>query len=150
MPFDPNKPVNGALITAAELRAQLNALKALIDAFAGGVPGPQGPPGPAGPSGPPGPPGDPGPEGPAGPQGEQGPQGPQGDPGGPQGPPGDPGPQGPPGEVTFADLDNAIQGTSNNTNGVGFFNGSFSDPPTAGECQVLADKMNEVIQALRR
>ena len=122
MPFDPNKPVNGALITAAELRAQLNALKALIDALPGGAPGPPGPPGPAGPSGPPGPPG------------EQGPEGPQGS----------------PGEVTFADLNNAIQGTSNNTNNVDFFYGGFSDPPTQGECQALADKMNELIQAMRR
>ncbi|MEO7317952.1 MAG: hypothetical protein ABIZ56_03075 [Chthoniobacteraceae bacterium] len=32
MPFDPSKPVDASLVTAAELRAQFNALKALIDA----------------------------------------------------------------------------------------------------------------------
>jgi hypothetical protein len=32
MPFDSTKPVNGTLIDADELRNQLNALKALIDA----------------------------------------------------------------------------------------------------------------------
>lgn len=31
MPFDPTKPVNASPIVAAELRDQLNALKALID-----------------------------------------------------------------------------------------------------------------------
>jgi hypothetical protein len=52
--------------------------------------------------------------------------------------------------VTFADLNGAIQGTSNSTNGVDFFNGSFSDPPTAAECQALANKVNEMLQAQRR
>ena len=32
MPFDPTKPVNNSPVVAAELRDQLNALKALIDA----------------------------------------------------------------------------------------------------------------------
>jgi hypothetical protein len=86
------------------------------------------------PAGPPGPPGPTGPQGASGPQGEQGPEG----------------PQGPPGEVTFADLNGAIAGTSNSTNGVDFFNGSFSDPPTAAECQALANKVNEMLQAQRR
>lgn len=71
-------------------------------------------------------------------------------PAGPPGPQGPEGPQGPPGEVTFADLNGAIGGTSNNSNGVDFFNGTFSDPPTSGECQAMADKMNELIGALRR
>ena len=31
MPFDPTKPANNAPISSAELRAQLTALKALID-----------------------------------------------------------------------------------------------------------------------
>ena len=31
MPFDPTKPVNGTIVDADFLRAQLNALKALID-----------------------------------------------------------------------------------------------------------------------
>ena len=42
MPFDPTKPANGSPISAAELRNQFNALKALIDAIT--------PPGPAGPT----------------------------------------------------------------------------------------------------
>jgi hypothetical protein len=33
VPFDPTKPIDGALIAAAELRAQFNGLKALIDAL---------------------------------------------------------------------------------------------------------------------
>jgi hypothetical protein len=32
MPFNPNLPVEGTPVDAAEMRAQLNALKALIDA----------------------------------------------------------------------------------------------------------------------
>ena len=34
MPFDPTKPVNGAAVLSAELRAQFISLKALIDAQA--------------------------------------------------------------------------------------------------------------------
>jgi hypothetical protein len=47
-------------------------------------------------------------------------------------------------------LGNAINGTSNNSNGVDFANVTFSDPPTQTECQLLADKMNELIGAWRR
>jgi hypothetical protein len=36
MSFDPNLPLNGSLIRAAELRGQLNGLKELIDAGGGG------------------------------------------------------------------------------------------------------------------
>jgi hypothetical protein len=128
MPFDPNVPQPNTPVDADQMRNQLNGLRALIDAGPAGPPGPPGPPGPAGPQGVAGPPG------PQGPQGEQGPEG----------------PQGVPGEVTFADLNNAIQGTSNSTNSVDFFNGTFSDPPTAAECQALVDKVNLMLQAQRR
>ena len=43
MAFDPNLPPDGAFATAAALRAQLNGLKALIDAVPAGPPGPVGP-----------------------------------------------------------------------------------------------------------
>jgi hypothetical protein len=33
MPFDPNLPADNSLVVAAELRSQLNALKALLDAL---------------------------------------------------------------------------------------------------------------------
>ena len=39
MPFDPTKPANGAEIIALELRDQLNALKALVDAQAAQIAG---------------------------------------------------------------------------------------------------------------
>ena len=103
MSFDPNAPAQGAPNSSAQMRAQLNALKALIDA---GIPGPQGESGPEGPEGPPGPAG--GPEGPLG-------------------------PQGPPGEVTLAQLDGAVAGTALNPSGVVPFAGTFSDPPTQAE-----------------
>jgi len=77
MPFDPNLPQPNTLSDAVQMRAQLNGLKALIDAVPVGPQGPQGPPGPPGMNGTAGSPGA---------QGVQGPQGAQGDPG-PQGPP---------------------------------------------------------------
>ena len=43
--FDPTKPTNGSPNSSAEMRAQLNGLKALIDAIPAGPPGPEGPPG---------------------------------------------------------------------------------------------------------
>jgi hypothetical protein len=78
-----------------------------------------------------------------------GPQGPQGNPGdaGAQGPQGDPGA---PGEVTTADLNTALGGTSSNSNIVGLLAYVPSDPPTAADWQALADKVNELITALRR
>ena len=100
-----------------------------------GPPGPQGSPGPPGPQGGQGPQGDPG--GPQGPPGPQGLQGPQGNDGG-QGPPG---PQGPPGEVTAAQLNSAISGTSNNTNGVATLDSAFADP----DMEALRVKLNEMI-----
>lgn len=75
------------------------------------------------------------------PQGETGSVGPQGD-------------QGPPGEVTLPQMDsaigNAIAGTSANSNAVQPLNMIVSDPPTQGEVQSLANKIDELIAALRR
>ncbi len=85
-----------------------------------------------------------------------GPAGPPGDPGGPQGPQGEPGlpgetgPQGPPGEVTAAQLDATIAGTSTNTNAVALLSLNASDPPTQAELQAVANKLDELINALRR
>jgi len=100
-----------------------------------------------------GPQGMPGSDGATGPQGPQGPQGDPGGPPGPQGPPGNEGmqgPQGPPGEVTQAALDAAILGTSANSNGVSTLAMVVIDPPTRMEVQTLADKVDELIAALRR
>ena len=44
MPFDPAKPAFGSPDSSAEMRAQLNGLKDIIDAIPAGPPGPQGPP----------------------------------------------------------------------------------------------------------
>jgi len=93
-----------------------------------------------------GPQGIPGNQGDPGPQGQQGNNGSDGAPG-QQGPPG---PQGNPGEVSSADLTNALGSTSANTNAVGLIAYAPSDPPTAADWQVLADKVNELIAALRR
>lgn len=49
MPFDPTLPKTGSKASSAEMRAQLNGLKEMIDAI------PAGPPGPAGADGGPGP-----------------------------------------------------------------------------------------------
>jgi hypothetical protein len=101
-----------------------------------------------------------GPAGPEGPMGPQGPQGPQGDPGGPQGPQGPQGndgsqgpqgPQGPPGEISQAQLDSAISGTSANTNGVSTLDTAFAnDPPTLADLELLRAKVNELILNGRR
>ncbi|MFO1439772.1 MAG: hypothetical protein U1F81_15730 [Verrucomicrobiaceae bacterium] len=154
MPFDPNLPQENTLIDAVQMRGQLNGLKELIDAI------PAGPPGPEGAQGPPGPEGPGGPAGAEGPMGPQGPEGPQGDPGGPpgpegpMGPAGPQGPQGPPGEVTQSDLNNAelnmLSQSSANSNGVSLLSLVVSDPPTQSEVQDLANKLDELINALRR
>lgn len=157
MPFDPNIPAHNAELTSAMFRGQFTGLKDLIDAIPAGPQGPPGPEGPQGPQGDPGgPPGPEGPMGPAGPQGEQGPQGPQGDPGGPPGPEGPmgpvgpAGPQGPPGEVTQTDLNNAQLNTlsqcSNNSNGVATLDTPMADP----DVEILRQKLDELINALRR
>ena len=141
MPFDPNIPEHNAELTSAMFRGQFTGLKDLIDAIPAG---PQGPEGPAGP------------QGPAGSEGPQGPQGPQGDPGGPpgpegpMGPQGPTGPQGPPGEVTQTDLNNAQLNTlgqcSNNSNGVATLDTPMADP----DVELLRQKLDELINALRR
>ena len=54
-------------------------------------------------------------------------------------------------KATSTDLNNAIAGTSSNSNGVGDLSGFVaSDPPLQSEVQTLADKLNELINALRR
>ena len=60
------------------------------------------------------------------------------------------GPQGAPGEVTNMQLNSAINGTSNNSNAVNTLAMTVSDPPTVGEVQAIASKLDELITALRR
>ena len=153
--FDPTKPAPGSPDSSAEMRVQLNGLKALIDAI------------PAGPEGPPGPPFasavvdgvstlNPGDSATVGasfdgtnvhltfaiPRGADGIPGPQGN-DGPQGPDG---PQGATGEVSNAALAAALAGTSANTNGVGTLDTPFSnDPPTLADIELLRAKINELI-----
>jgi hypothetical protein len=73
---------------------------------------------------------------------------------GPSGADGAQGPAGPPGEVTGAELADAIAdtvaGSSANSNGVDFLSLGISDPPTQAELQAVLDKLNELIGALRR
>jgi hypothetical protein len=54
------------------------------------------------------------------------------------------------GEISNMDLQNAISGTSNNSNGVGTLGLVASSPPTQYEVQILGDKLDELINALRR
>jgi hypothetical protein len=56
------------------------------------------------------------------------------------------GAQGAPGEVTQAQLDTAINGTSANTNGVSTLDTPFADP----DMEALRQKMNEMILNGRR
>ncbi|MCB1275875.1 hypothetical protein [Prosthecobacter sp.] len=168
MPYDPQWPQNGQNIDADRFREQFSGLKTLIDAIQStgsatvdgvntlppGTPAavsvtvsgdtlhftfglPQGDTGADGSAGPQGSEGQQGPEGPAGPQGNDGPPGPEG-------------PQGPMGEISNMDLSNAISGTSSNTNGVATLGLVASSPPTQNEVQALADKLDELINALRR
>ena len=89
--FDPAKPANGDPLDAAEMRAQLTALKALIDAQAAQMASLQG------------------------------------------------------------QLTGAIAGTSNNSNGVGNLSLTINNnPPQQFEVQPIADKVDELINALRR
>ncbi len=152
MPYDPNFPLANTKATSAQMRAQLNGLHDEIQTAVQGPPGLPGAPGPQGPQGIPGPQGDAGPQGeigPAGPQGEVDPAGPEG-PQGPEGVPGDPGPPGADGEVSSAQLSAAFTATSANTNGVALLGFTISDPPTQSEMQQLADKIDELINTLRR
>jgi hypothetical protein len=156
MPFDPTYPATNAEIESAPMRAQFNGLKDLIDSVSGITqaevvsittlpPGQQAqahvvvvngtlrftfeiP------------------QGHRGCDGSDGIQGPSGNDGGP-GPQGN---DGPPGEVTNAQLASAIAGTSSNSNGVALLGLTVSDPPTQAEVQQIADKLDELINALRR
>ena len=56
------------------------------------------------------------------------------------------GSDGAPGEVSQAQLDSAISGTSANTNSVGTLDNVFGDPAS----EELRNKLNELIHALRR
>jgi hypothetical protein len=67
-----------------------------------------------------------------------------------QGEPGVHGMPGAPGEVSFQQLADAIATTSSNSNGVGTLGMAVSDPPTQSEMQQIADKLDELINALRR
>jgi hypothetical protein len=67
-----------------------------------------------------------------------------------QGEPGMPGMPGAPGEVSFQQLADAVATTSSNSNGVGTLGMAVSDPPTQSEMQQIADKLDELINALRR
>ena len=149
--FNPAVPVDGSLIIASVLRDQFNSLAALIaaiqsinNAVVDGVATL--------------PPGDPATvqvsvDGstlhfaffiPSGEDGTQGPEGQMGPPG-PQGAPGDPG------EVQFTDLEYAINTQSSNiSNDVTKLDMYVNDPPTQWDVQQIANKVDELIQALRR
>ena len=60
------------------------------------------------------------------------------------------GQSGPPGEVTFTDLNNAISGTSNNTNNVGTLNQSADSNYNQSQMQDVLNKLDEFINAARR
>lgn len=61
-------------------------------------------------------------------------------------PQGQEGPMGASGEVSQSQLDNAISGTSNNSNGVSTLDTAMADPDT----ETLRQKLDELINALRR
>ena len=145
--FDPTLPQAGTEIDAVQMRGQLNGLKDLIDAIqtissavVDGVNTLN--------------PGEPATvdstfDGttvhftfgiPTGNSGNDGGQGPQGE----QGPPGQNG------EVSFIQLDNAIAGTSANSNAVSTLGLAVNDPPTQAEVLQIASKLDELILALRR
>ncbi len=52
--------------------------------------------------------------------------------------------------MTLQQLNDAIATTSSNSNGVGTLGLAVSDPPTQSEMQQIADKLDELINALRR
>ncbi len=64
----------------------------------------------------------------------------------PRGNDGGSGPQGQPGEVTNAQLNSAISGTSNNSNGVSTLDTAFTDP----DAESLRQAFNALVLALRR
>ena len=167
--YDPNFPATNAELESLPFRTQFQGLKALIDAV------PAGPQGPQGIQGPPFAnavmdsvttlaPGTPAtgsvsfdgtdvhfafgiPTGPMGPSGTNGTDGVNGT----NGADGAMGLQGPPGEVTLAQLNTAINGTSNTSNGVATLDSPFvNDPPTLADLEMMRAKVNELIVALRR
>ena len=76
-----------------------------------------------------------------------GPQGPEG----PQGPPGDQGADGAPGEVTFSQLDTAIDLLrQDSVQEIEPLNFSISNPPTQAQVSQIYAKLNELIVALKR
>ena len=99
--FDPSKPAANSPLSSAEMRSQLNALKALIDALSAHV---------------------------------------------------DDIVNGY--NTTLIDIEQKeatdFADTSKNTNGVATLGLVVSDPPTQSQVQSLADKMDELITALRR
>lgn len=166
MPFDPNYPPTNALIESAPLRAQFQGLVDLISSI------PQGPQGPPGQNGSDGGPGPIGPQGP--PFANAVVDGvttlPAGSPAQvsvsfdgvqvhftfsiPQGFDGATGPQGLPGEVTQSDLNNAMATTlgqtSNNSNAVSTLALAADGAYNAAQLQAVMDKLDELINALRR
>jgi hypothetical protein len=69
----------------------------------------------------------------------------------PRGSDGSNGAPGPPGEVSLAQLNGAIAGTSTNTNAVSTLDTPFAnDPPTLADMELLRGKMNELILNGRR
>jgi hypothetical protein len=159
MPYDPNFPADHALIEAPPFRGQFHGLKDLIDAIqtitAAQVDATNTLP-----------PGDPAvvtlsvangtlqftfniPTGPQGSNGSNGTNGSDGTPG-QQGPQGEQGPTGEPGQVSLVQLTDAIATTSSNSNAVNTLGMAVSDPPTQAEVQQIADKLDELITALRR
>ena len=149
MPFDPLWPQNGQLADGDKFREQFTALKTLIDA-GGGVIDAQvdavittDPATPASvtvsvvngvlhltfsiPQGMQGQPGMPGTDGTNGTDGS-------------------PGIQGPPGEITQAQLDAAISGTSKNSNTVATLDTPFADP----DAESVRLRFNELVLTLRR
>lgn len=150
MPFDPTLPQPGTLIDATPLRNQFNALKTLIDNV---PPGPPGPPGPG-----------------LTMRGEW--SGSTNYVAGDlvvygylvyvalaeaSGTPPDFGGSwklltivGPQGEVTLEQLGSAIAGTARNPESVTPLGLVVSDPPTQAEVQQIVDKLDALINALRR
>lgn len=169
MPYDPNEPQNGQPLDADALRVQLQGLFEAITSIPKGDPGEPGPPGPSGSDGQNGSDGSPGPEGPQGPPFAQAVVDSVTtlDPGQdaavsvsfdgsnvhfsfdiPRGSDGTSGSDGAPGEVSLQQM---IESTSANTNSVSTLDASFSnDPPTLADMEVLREKLNELIVALRQ
>lgn len=140
MAYDPSLPADGSPLVAAEMRTQLQGLKSLIDALAGGevtsavVDSVQTVP-----------PGDPAQvsvslSGSVLHFSFQIPHGADGLDGTP----------GTPGEVSMAQLQSEIGATARHPSSVADLALSVNDPPTAFEVQSIANKIDELLAALRR